>query len=91
MVGYQTKTCKYVEDISIVFTLCIHRIHILNFHWPELKTLELDILNPESLIGISSVETFNFLFNPLLLDITFPTTCNKDTFDYKYKDDAILI
>ena len=59
--------------------------------FPALKTLELDILNPERLIWISTVETFNFLFNPLLLDITLPTTWNKETFDYKYRNDAISI
>ena len=48
---------------------------------PEPKTLELDTLDPDRLIWISTVKTFNFLFNPLLLDITFTTTCNKDTFD----------
>jgi len=34
------------------------------------------------------MEVFNFLFNPHSLDITFPTTCNKNTFDYKYRNDA---
>ena len=29
-----------------------------------------------------------FFFNPLLLDISFPATCNKDTFDNKYRYDA---
>ena len=37
------------------------------------------------------METFDFILNPLLLDITLPNTCNKDTFDYKYRNDAISI
>jgi len=32
----------------------------------ELKNLELDTFNPDCLIYISNVDTFNFLFNPLL-------------------------
>ena len=32
-----------------------------------------------------------FFFNPLLLDITFPATCNKDTFDNKYRYDDMSI
>ena len=57
----------------------------------ELKTLELDTPNPDRLIRISTVETFNFLFNPLLLDITIPTTCNKDKDDNKYRYNALSI
>ena len=43
------------------------------------------------LIWISTVENFNSIFNPLSLDITLPTTCNKDTSNYKYRYDAITI
>ena len=57
----------------------------------ELKTLEWETLNSDRLIWISTVETFNFLFNLLLLDITFPTTCYKDTFDNNYRYNAISI
>ena len=35
----------------------------------ELKTLEWDILNPDRLIWISNLDTFNVLLNPLFLDI----------------------
>ena len=37
------------------------------------------------------MEPFDFIFNPLLLDLTFSTVCNKDTFDDKYRQDAISI
>ena len=43
------------------------------------------------LIWISTVENFNSIFNPLSLDITLPTTCNKDTSNYKYRYDAVTI
>ena len=43
------------------------------------------------LIWISTVENFNSIFNPLSLDITLPTTCNKDTSNYKYRYDALTI
>ena len=33
---------------------------------PELKTLKFDITNPDRLIWISNVDTFNFFLNPLL-------------------------
>ena len=56
--------------------------------FPALSTLK---INLDRLIWIFIVETFNFLFNLLLLDITFPTTFKKETFDYKYRYDAILI
>ena len=42
----------------------------------------------DRLIWIFTLETFDFLFNPLFLDIPFPTTCIKNTFDYKYRYDA---
>ena len=35
----------------------------------ELKTLEWDILNPDRLIWVSNVHTFDFILNPLFLDI----------------------
>ena len=59
----------------------------------ELKTLELDTLNPDRLVWISNLETCKFLLNPVMLDITFPyyVTCNKDKFDYKSRYDAISI
>ena len=56
---------------------------------PELKTLELDIINSDLLIWISTVETF--IFNPLSLDIICPSTYNKDKFDYKYRNETISI
>ena len=34
----------------------------------ELGTLELDTFNPDYLIRISNVDTFNFLLNPLLVE-----------------------
>ena len=58
--------------------------------WTELKTLELDTLNPDRLILISTVETFNFLFNPLLLQIShflqlvIHLITNTDTMLYHY-------
>ena len=63
----------------------------VDFIFTELKTLELDTLNPDRLIRISTVETFNFIVNTLSLDITFPSTCNNVTFDNKYRYDAISI
>ena len=36
---------------------------------PELGTLEWDTFNPDWLIRISNVDTFNFLLNPLFFDI----------------------
>ena len=35
------------------------------FKQPELKTLEWDILNPDRLIWVSNVHTFDFILNPL--------------------------
>ena len=32
---------------------------------PELRTLEWDTINPDCLIRISNVDTFDFLLNPL--------------------------
>ena len=55
------------------------------------RTLEWETHNSDRLIWISTVETFNFLFNLLLLDITFPITCYKDTFDNNYRYNAISI
>ena len=45
----------------------------------------------DQLIWISTVETSNFVLNPLLLDIILSNTCNKDTFDYRYRYNAISI
>ena len=36
---------------------------------PELGTLEWDTINPDCLIQTSNVDNFNFLLNPLFLDI----------------------
>ena len=57
----------------------------------ELETFELKTFNPNCLIWISTVDTFNFNSNPLSLDITFHTTCKTDTVYYKYRYDAISI
>ena len=48
------------------------------------------ILKISALIAYSEypVWKLKFFFNLLLLDITFPTSCNKDKFDYKYRYDA---
>ena len=35
--------------------------------------------------------TLNFPLNLLLLDITFPNSCDKDMLDYKYRCDALSI
>ena len=44
------------------------------------------VFSSDQLIWISTVETSNFVFNPLLLDIIFPNTCNKDTFNITNTD-----
>ena len=50
------------------------------------------VFSSDRLIWISTVETLNFIFNPFSLNITFSTTaCNKDTLDYKYRNNAISI
>ena len=36
---------------------------------PELETLECDTFNPDCLIRISNVDTFNILLNPLFFEL----------------------
>ena len=76
------KTVSFLYQNSYMLGL------VLEFKFNRAETLELHSLNPDRLMWISTAETF---FNSLLLNITFPTTCYKDTFDYKYRYDAITI
>ena len=48
---------------------------------------------PDRLVWISNLETFNFLLNPVMLDITFPyyVICTKYKFDYKSRYYGISI
>ena len=58
--------------------------------WILLITVDIQIKRSGLRISNSARIPFNFLFNPLL-DIIFPTSCIKDTFDYKYRYDALSI
>ena len=77
-----------IWDVPQIWPRCVTS---KNFLWSELKSCEWDILNPNPLIWVSNVHTFYFHLNSLFLDIPFPTTCNKDIFDYKYRYNAISI
>ena len=50
----------------------------------ELKTLELDTFNPDRLIWISNVDTFNFLLNPFFFFL-FLSLSVSDQWEFTYK------
>ena len=81
-------TLFIILKIKIIFSLrpekCINLAYSVAY---PAQTLELDIFSPGRLIWISTVEPFDFIFNPLLLDLTFSTVCNKDTDKMLYRLD----
>ena len=60
--------------------LCSLKKNTLDFiiQCSELKTLELDTFNPDRLIWISNVDTFNFLLNPLWFFLFFIPSADPD-------------
>ena len=80
--GAIVKFClKFSKRLSLEFFK-------VQFIQPELKTLEWDIINPDHLIGVSNVHTFDFNLNPpfwISLDYI------KVTFDNNYRYNGISI